>query len=206
MPGGGHGRRIMNFVGIFPPCDERNRDAGSFLPYSIVLSAFGYESYSYSYYSPTPPKKKRKSRSLGKGKVFVSEKDQDCQRWPQRNPPGGEGRAGFGEGLYQCYGSWAWLPPQCHPSAKCYWGANTLKAHSFGEMYGTQFFPFQIFSWLGWKWIIWRHGPALQQFLGNGVYLVWSISIKLFLYPDFFAVLGNDAVDGSEIRLTCWVW
>ena len=56
----------MNFFGVFPSWDERNRDAGSFLPYSIVLSAFGYEMYSYSYYSPTPPKKKRKSRSLGK--------------------------------------------------------------------------------------------------------------------------------------------
>ena len=54
-----------------------------------------------------PLPKKEEKQIFGKGKVFVSEKDQDCQRWPQRSPPGGEGRAGFGEGLYQCYDSWA---------------------------------------------------------------------------------------------------
>lgn len=90
MPGGGHGRRIMNFFGVFPPWDERNRDAGSFLPYSIVLSAFGYATL------------------LG---------------WPSPNSFGWRGT------------DLAWLPPQCHPSAMCYWGANTLKAHSSGEMY-----------------------------------------------------------------------
>lgn len=118
--------------------------------------------------------------------------------------------------LWLCYASWVTF-------AKFLWMAR----HRFGMtattmpsirdvllgceyIEGSQFwgnvYPFQIFSWLGWKWIIWRHGPALQQFLGNGIYLVWSISIKLSLYPDFFAVLGNDVVDGSGFRLTCWVW
>ena len=147
MPGGEHGRRIMNFFGVFPPWDERNRDAGSFLPYSIVLSAFGYATI------------------LGHG----------------------------------CHHNA--IHPRSATGVRIHWRLTVL-----GKCTVPNFSHFRFFRGLDEKRIIWRHGPAPQQFLGNGVYLVWSISIKLFLYQDVFAVLGNDAVDGSEIRLTCWVW
>ena len=133
MPGGEHGRRIMNFFGVFPPWGERNRDAGSFLPYSkLYFLPFGYATI------------------LGHG---------------------------------------------CHHNAihrEVLPGCEFIEGSQFWGNVRYPIFPISDF------FVAWMKNGSFEdmaQLLSNFwvtvFYLVWSISIKLFLYQDVFCCFGK---------------
>lgn len=147
MTGGGQGRRIMNFFGVFPPCDERNRDAGSFLPYSIVLSAFGYATI------------------LG----------HDCHHNA--------------------------IHPQCATGVRIHWRLTVL-----GKCTVPNFSHFRFFCGVDENGSFEDMAQLFSNFWVAVLFWYDPTRPSSSFTPMFFAVLGNDAVDGSEIRLTCWVW